>query len=116
MNKTLLICLTLLLSTPSFGQQNKNMDNNSKLEAVTKKLDGERPPMLVLKLGREEVLIEKEDLLGIGQNKILRIDAFERAIQLKNHYAENGAYVVYPRKKFRKELKKKYLVYKKTVR
>jgi hypothetical protein len=112
MNKTLLICLFFLLSIPSFGQENKIIDNTSKLEAIAKKLDVENPPMLILRLGREEVRIEKKDLFDIGQNRILRIEVYERAIQLKNYYAENGAFVVYPRKEFKKEFKTKYLVYK----
>ena len=109
MHKIILICLGILFSTNIFAQQSRDTSNISGIEIVVRKLDSTSPPLLRLKLGKKEVLIEKEDLYEIGLYKIQRIDVFERAIQLRKHYAKNGAYIVYPRKEYKKELKKKYL-------
>ena len=109
MYKIIFVSLILLLSSNTFAQQSSDLSNDLKLESVIANLNRKSPPLLILKLGKKEVLIGKEDLLEIGPRKIQRIEVFERAVRLKQHYAKNGAYVVYIKREFKKELKKKYL-------
>lgn len=107
--KTILICIVFFFSIHVNAQQSNETSPDSSIAAIVKVLESDNPPLLILKLGRAYVQIDKNDLIEMGANKIQKIEVFERAIQLKSHYAKNGAYLVYPKKKYKKELKKKYL-------